>query len=151
MNSTPKVSVIVPIYGVEKYLHQCIDSILAQTLKEIEIILVDDGSPDKCPQIVDEYAKKDERIIAVHQTNGGYGRAVNHGIKLATGEYMAIVEPDDWIDADMYATLYEHAKQYDVDVVKGPYYDYWDNPEEKPIKKLPPHAWLIKPPYNPFS
>ncbi|MBQ9738124.1 MAG: glycosyltransferase, partial [Alphaproteobacteria bacterium] len=72
----PKVSIVVPIYGVEKYLQQCVDSILAQTLKDIEIILVDDGSKDKCPEIVDEYAKKDPRIVAVHQPNGGYGRAV---------------------------------------------------------------------------
>ena len=145
----PKVSIIVPIYGVEKYLHQCVDSILAQTLKDIEIILVDDGSKDKCPQIVDEYAKKDKRIVAVHQPNGGYGRAVNHGIELATGEYMGIVEPDDWIEPDMYETLYKHAKQYDVDVVKGPYNDYFDNP--RVYRKLCDHAHNICPEHNPFN
>ena len=90
----PKVSVIVPIYGVEKYLRQCVDSILAQTLKDIEIILVDDGSPDGCPAIVDEYAAKDSRVIAVHQENGGYGRAVNHGIEIANGEYIGIASYD---------------------------------------------------------
>jgi glycosyltransferase involved in cell wall biosynthesis len=83
----PKVSIIVPIYGLEKYLHQCIDSILAQTLREIEVILVDDGSKDRCPEIIDEYAKKDRRVIAIHQPNGGYGKAVNHGLKFASGEY----------------------------------------------------------------
>ena len=115
----PKVSIVVPIYGVEKYLHQCVDSILAQTLKDIEIILVDDGSKDKCPEIVDEYAKKDLRIVAVHQPNGGYGRAVNHGIELAKGEYIGIIEPDDWIEPDMYEKLYEKAVQTNVDIVKS--------------------------------
>lgn len=115
----PKVSVIVPIYGVEKYLRQCVDSILAQTLKEIEVILVDDGSPDGCSAIVDEYAAKDSRVIAVHQENGGYGRAVNHGIDLAKGEYIGIVEPDDWIEAEMYEVLYGRAIRDCLDVVKS--------------------------------
>lgn len=73
----PKVSIVVPIYGVEKYLHQCVDSILAQTLKDIEIILVDDGSKDRCPEIVDEYAKKDKRVKVIHKENSGYGDFIN--------------------------------------------------------------------------
>lgn len=116
---SPKVSVIVPIYGVEKYLRQCVDSILSQTLKNIEIILVDDGSPDGCPAIVDEYAAKDSRVVAVHQKNGGYGRAVNHGIELAKGEYIGIVEPDDWIEPEMYEFLLDRAYRDDLDVVKS--------------------------------
>ncbi len=124
MIKQPKVSVVVPIYGVEKYLHQCVDSILAQTLEDIEIILVDDGSKDKCPEIVDEYAKKDPRIVAVHQPNGGYGRAVNHGIELAKGEYIGIVESDDWIEPDMYEKLYNNAKENNTDVTKGEFYIY---------------------------
>lgn len=120
----PKVSIVVPIYGVEKYLHQCVDSILAQTLKDIEIILVDDGSKDKCPEIVDEYAKKDPRVVAVHQPNGGYGRAVNHGIELATGEYIGIIESDDWIEPTMYEKLYEKAVQTNADVTKASFYVY---------------------------
>ncbi len=120
----PKVSVVVPIYGVEKYLRQCVDSILAQTLTNIEIILVNDGSPDKCPQIVDEYAKKDKRIVAIHQPNGGYGRAVNHGFELATGEYIAILESDDWVEPTMYEKLYTNAKTNDSDVVKCSFYKY---------------------------
>ena len=119
-----KVSVVVPIYGVENYLRECVDSILAQTLKEIEIILVDDGSPDKCPQIVDEYATKDPRVIAVHQKNGGYGKAVNHGFDLARGEYIGIVESDDFIEPGMYEKLYAKAKKYDADVSKGSFYDW---------------------------
>jgi glycosyltransferase involved in cell wall biosynthesis len=125
MNKTPTVSIIVPVYGVEEYLHQCIDSILGQSLSDIEIILVDDGSKDGCPRIIDEYAKKDNRIIAVHQQNQGYGRAVNHGIELANGEYIGIVEPDDWIEPDMYNDLYIRAKEVDADIVKGPFYRCW--------------------------
>jgi glycosyltransferase involved in cell wall biosynthesis len=115
----PKVSIIVPIYGVEKYLRQCVDSILSQTLKEIEVILVDDGSPDGCPAIVDEYAAKDSRILAVHQENGGYGRAINHGLSLAKGDYIGIVEPDDWIEHEMYEFLYSRASKDDLDIMKS--------------------------------
>ena len=129
----PKVSVIVPIYGVEKYIHQCIDSILNQTLEDIEILLIDDGSKDNCPAIIDEYAKQDSRIKAIHQENGGYGKAVNNGLSKATGEYIAIVEPDDFIEQNMFEVLYDDAKQNDVDVVKGPYYDYSDDDNDREI------------------
>lgn len=122
MSNNIKVSVVVPIYGVEKYLNQCVDSILAQTLKEIEIILVDDGSKDRCPEIVDEYAKKDSRVVAVHQPNGGYGRAVNHGIELARGEYIGIVESDDWIEPDMYEKLYNQAEKTKAEICKASFY-----------------------------
>ena len=125
--SSIKVSIVVPIYNVEGYLRTCLDSILAQTLHEIEIILVDDGSPDKCPQIIDEYAAKDSRIVAVHQENGGYGKAVNHGFDLARGEYVGIVESDDFIEPEMYEMLYIKAKKYDADVSKGSFYDYDEN------------------------
>ncbi len=129
----PKVSVVVPIYGVEKYLHQCVDSILAQTLEDIEIILVDDGSKDKCPQIVDEYAKKDKRVVAIHQPNGGYGRAVNHGIEVATGEYIGIIESDDWIEPTMYEKLYSNAKENNTDITKCEFYIYnsYKSPEKQ--------------------
>ena len=133
-NSIPKVSVIVPIYGVEKYLKECLDSILNQTMHELEIILIDDGSKDNCPQIVDEYAKKDNRIIAIHKENGGYGSACNVGLNKATGEYVAIVESDDYIDVRMYEDLYKIAKEFDVDVVKGKYYEISENSS---YKKLP--------------
>ena len=85
-SSKPKVSVIVPIYNVEKYLRKCVDSILAQTLTDIEVILVDDGSPDECPQIVDEYAAKDPRVVPVHQRNGGLSAARNGGLSVASGK-----------------------------------------------------------------
>lgn len=123
-SQSPKVSVVVPIYGVEKYLRQCVESILAQTLKDIEVILVDDGSKDACPQMVDEFAKKDTRVVPVHQPNGGYGKAVNHGIALAKGEYIGIIESDDWIEPDMYEKLYHAAKTHNADVVKCRFYVY---------------------------
>ncbi len=119
-----KVSIIVPIYKVERYLRECVDSILAQTLKDIEIILVDDGSPDSCPHIVDEYAKQDSRIKAIHQENSGYSKAVNRGIAEAQGEYIGIIESDDWIEPDMYEKLYRSAKKYDTDVTKGMFTKY---------------------------
>jgi glycosyltransferase involved in cell wall biosynthesis len=126
----PKVSIVVPIYGVEKYLNECVDSILNQTLRDIEVILVDDGSKDRCPEMVDEYAAKDPRVVAIHQPNGGYGRAVNHGIEVARGEYIGIIESDDWIEPTMYEKLYSSAKEYDTDITKCSFYIY--NSQLKP-------------------
>ncbi len=141
----PFVSIIVPIYGVEKYIHQCVDSILAQTLKDIEIILVDDGSKDNCPAIIDEYAKKDSRIIAIHQENGGYGKAVNHGLKVATGEYIGIVESDDFIEPNMFEELYNLATTHNVDVVKSNFHFYWSTkPHLNKIKTLFPQDYYGK-------
>ena len=131
----PKVSVIVPIYGVENYLRECVDSILNQTLKDIEIILIDDGGKDNCPQIIDEYAQKDERIVAIHKPNGGYGQTCNVGLERATGEYVAIVEPDDYIDSKMYEDLYNIATKYNSDIVKSCFYDNLQAKEEQRILK----------------
>ena len=124
LKKKPKVSIVVPIYKVERYLRECVDSILKQTLKDIEVILVDDGSPDKCGEIVDEYARADKRVIAIHQENSGYSKAVNRGIDLARGEYIGIIESDDWIDDDMYESLYKNAKKNKTDVTKGMFYVY---------------------------
>lgn len=120
----PKVSIVVPIYKVERFLRECVDSILNQTLKDIEIILIDDGSPDGCPKIVDDYARQDKRVVAVHQQNSGYSTAVNKGIDLAKGEYIGIIESDDWIEPNMYEELYKSAKKYDTDVTKGMFTSY---------------------------
>ena len=120
----PKVSIVVPIYNVERYLRECVDSILAQTLKDIEVILVDDGSPDNSGKIIDEYAAKDKRVVAVHQKNAGYSTAVNKGIDLAKSEYIGIIESDDFIEPDMYEKLYASAKKYKTDVTKGEFYYY---------------------------
>lgn len=149
----PKVSVVVPIYGVEKYLKQCVDSLLAQTLKEIEIILVDDGSLDKCPQMVDAYAALDPRVVAVHQENGGYGRAVNHGIEVAQGEYIGILESDDWVEPDMYEKLYASAKANKTDITKGGFYQYNSFQEKDKQNKIwkHPHQDLFAAPASVFS
>jgi len=112
-----KISVILPIYNVEKYICECIDSIVNQTYKNLEIILVDDGSPDSCPQICDEYAKKDNRIKVIHRENGGVSSARNRGIKEATGEYIAFVDPDDWLEVDMYEKLYKYISENSCEVV----------------------------------
>ncbi len=122
--SMPKVSVIVPVYNVEKYLKQCLDSILEQTLEEIEIVCVDDGSTDSSGEILDQYATKDERVRVIHRKNAGYGSAMNVGLEIATGEYIGIVESDDCILPDMYKTLYEEAVSDSLDLVKSDAY-YW--------------------------
>lgn len=138
-----KVSVIVPIYGVEKYLRQCVDSILGQTLREIEVILVDDGSKDNCPAIVDEYAAADSRVKALHLSNGGYGRAINHGLSAANGEYIGIVESDDWISKDMYRKLYERAVKTGADVVKSAFFEY-NGSENGSEESFRPIHWMNK-------
>lgn len=94
----PKVSIVVPIYNVEKYLHRCVNSLIRQTLKDIEIILVDDGSPDNCPKICDEYKNKDIRVKVIHKKNAGLGLARNSGLDEAKGEYVVFVDSDDFIE-----------------------------------------------------
>ena len=112
-----KVSIIVPVYNVEKYLDRCMESLLNQTLKDIEIILVDDGSPDNCPQMCDEYAKKDSRVKVVHKANAGLGYARTSGLEVATGEYVAFVDSDDYVDLDAYQTMYNEAVRENADYV----------------------------------
>lgn len=115
--SYPKVSVIIPCYGVEKYLDRCMESVMNQTLHDIEIILVDDGSPDKVPEMCDEYARRDPRIKVIHKANAGLGYARNSGLDIATGEYVAFVDSDDYIDLRMYDALYTMACTADYDAV----------------------------------
>ena len=112
----PKISIIVPVYKVEKYIHKCIDSILAQTFTDFELILVDDGSPDNCGKICDEYAKEDSRIVVIHKDNGGVSDARNIGISRANGEYIGFVDSDDYIDKDMYKNLYESCLNNKADI-----------------------------------
>ena len=107
------ISIIVPVYKVEKYLDKCVESIVNQTYKNLEIILVDDGSPDNCPKMCDDWAKKDKRIIVIHKENGGLSDARNAGMKIASGEYIAFVDSDDWIDNEYIQSMYEVAKKYD--------------------------------------
>lgn len=110
------ISIIVPVYNVEQYLDDCLISIINQTYKNLEIILIDDGSTDKSGKICDEYAKKDSRIIVIHKENGGVSSARNAGLRIAKGAYIGFVDPDDWIAEDMYEVLYSNAKKYDADV-----------------------------------
>ncbi|EME8139564.1 glycosyltransferase, partial [Enterococcus faecium] len=100
-----EISIIVPIYNVEQYLRKCVDSILAQTFTDFEVILVDDGSPDNSGAICDEYAKLDSRVRVIHKENGGLSDARNAGIEIAKGKYLGFVDSDDFIDKDMYEIL----------------------------------------------
>lgn len=113
-----KISIIVPIYGVEQYLKRCVNSLISQTYKNIEIILVDDGSPDQCPIICDHYAKIDDRVIIVHKKNGGLSDARNAGLRIATGEYIMYVDSDDYIEEDSCEKLIKNIRD-GVDVVVG--------------------------------
>lgn len=118
MDKTPlKLTVIVPVYKTEPYLRRCIDSILGQTLTDFELILVDDGSPDNCPTICDEYAKADERVRVIHKENGGLALVRKVGVSLANGEYIAFVNSDDWIEPEMYEILYRIAEDNACDMV----------------------------------
>ena len=118
----PKVSVIFPIYNNEKYIEKCIRSVMNQTLKEIELILIDDGSTDTAPQIMDTLAKEDSRIKVVHKANEGVAVGENYGLDLATGEYVGFVEADDAVAPDMYEQLYDRAIKTGADVTKGGFY-----------------------------
>lgn len=117
-----KVSIILPIYNVSQYLRECLDSVTGQTLQDIEIICVNDGSTDDSLDIIHEYAAKDDRIEVLTGPNGGYGKAMNKGLDRATGEYVGIVEPDDYVVPEMFADLYDTAKAHDLDLVKA---DFW--------------------------
>ena len=116
------ISVIVPVYNVEAYLKRCVESIIKQDYKNLEIILVDDGSTDNCPQICNDYAKKDSRIKVIHKTNGGLSDARNAGMKIAKGEYIAFVDSDDWIGEDMFSTLIQTLKKYKADIAECKYF-----------------------------
>lgn len=114
-----KISIIIPVYKVEEYLPKCLDSIVRQTYTNLEIILVDDGSPDKCGEICDKYAKEDSRIKVIHKENAGVARARNDGIEIATGDYISFIDSDDWIAENTYEILYNGLKEYDADCSVG--------------------------------
>lgn len=120
----PKVSIVVPMYGVEPFLNKCVDSLLAQSLHDIEIILVDDGSPDRCGEIAEEYAIKDNRVKVIHQKNSGLGPARNTGMAAATGEYIGFVDSDDWANNCMFERLYNAAKKNNADIAVGGHCDW---------------------------
>ena len=133
-----KISIIVPIYNIEKYLPRCLESILAQTYKNIEVILVDDGSVDNSGMIADTYARNDQRIIVIHQVNKGVSAARNAGLDLATGDYIGFVDGDDYIEPDMYEILMRIIDEQQVDIAHCGYQmvypsriDYYYNTREK--------------------
>lgn len=141
MQQQPQLSVIVPVYNVESYLPLCIDSLRNQTLRNIEIILVDDESPDSCPVLCDKYAKQDSRIKVIHKKNAGLGFARNSGLEIATGKYVTFVDSDDYIDTDAYKALCRMAEENDLDILrfnynrfteKGKFYD--ENHQSKKLK-----------------
>lgn len=136
-DSTSLVSVIVPIYNVEKYLDQCLDSIEGQTHKNLEVLCVNDGSTDGSRDIICAHAARDSRVRLVDKENGGYGQGCNLGLELAQGAWVSIVEPDDWIDADMYERMLAFADSFEgeIDIVKTPWHDvrYWDDPATEAI------------------
>ena len=114
----PLISVIVPIYNVEKYLARCVDSIVNQTYKNLEIILVDDGSPDRCSQMCDDYAEKDRRIKVVHKKNGGLSDARNAGMAVATGEYISFIDSDDYVSDDFFECLLDVMNKENSDIAE---------------------------------
>lgn len=116
------ISIIVPIYKVEKYIKKCVDSILSQTYRELEVILVDDGSPDRCPALCDEYTKKDRRVKVIHKENGGLVSARKAGVSAATGDYIGFVDGDDWIEPDMYMEIAEAIEKFVPDMVVTEFY-----------------------------
>lgn len=118
MTPTPEISIIVPIYKVERYLPECLDSILRQTFTDWECILVDDGSPDNCGKICDEYAARDPRFRVIHQKNGGVSAARNSGISNAKAQYIGFVDPDDWTEPDLFLTLYNLICKDDYDMAQ---------------------------------
>lgn len=126
-----KVSILMPACNVEKFIRECMDSVVNQTLRDIEIICLDDGSKDSTGDILDEYAENDSRIKVIHKPNSGYGHSMNVGLEQASGEYIGIIETDDFADLNMFEELYETAKRCDADVVKSNYYTYVSKPEPK--------------------
>lgn len=123
---SPKISIIVPIYNAENYLHKCLESIRNQTFKDFEVICVDDGSTDSSSNIMDEFAKIDSRFIVIHKKNEGNGKSMNRGLAVAKGEYIGIVEADDYIDTRMYEELYALTDCGTVDVVKGSFWNCYE-------------------------
>ena len=137
MTQEPLISVIVPVYKVEQYLPKCVDSILNQTYRNLEVILVDDGSPDTCGVICDAYAEKDSRVKVIHKENGGLSSARNAGIDIAQGEYFGFVDSDDWIEPGMYETLYAGIAKYNAQMAYGGRYDVDGATGEKTIGLCP--------------
>lgn len=134
--TSPKVSVIVPVYNVEKYLYRCIDSLINQTFKDIEIIAVNDGSTDNSLNILNEYCEKDNRVRVINRQNSGVSESRNKGIENSTGDYILFVDSDDWIDEDMIKQMYYHGKSSDSDIVMCSYMREFENHSKEKLFDL---------------
>jgi len=121
------VSVTIPVYNTSRYLRKCLDSLVSQTLKDIEFVIVDDGSTDDSGDICDEYAAKDNRFKVIHQKNGGLWKARQTGLDVANGDYIIVCDSDDWVESDMYEKLYDKAKESDADIVICGYYSEYSD------------------------
>ena len=126
----PEISVIVPVYKVEKYIHRCVDSILGQTFSDIQVILVDDGSPDTCGDICEEYARRDSRVRVIHKENGGLSDARNAGIPQADGKYIIFIDSDDFIEMDMLEYLYSNIRNANADMATCGCFDVYSDRTE---------------------
>lgn len=151
--AVPTASLLVPIYNVERYLRECLESAAAQTLQNIEVICINDGSTDGSLKTMLEHAARDSRYRVIDKPNQGYGATMNRGIEEATGEWIAILEPDDWIEPDMYADLLSAASMYQgrIDIVKSPYWriGFADTPQQMKINCS--YRGRIKPSSQPFA
>ena len=125
-----KVSIIVPVYNVEKYLSKCLDSLLSQTLNDIEILVIDDGSTDHSPDIIQEYSSRSDKIHAFRKPNGGLSDARNYAFSHITGEYTGFIDSDDFVDSDMYETLYQRAIETNADIVECNLHHTWSDHED---------------------
>lgn len=118
MTAQPLISVIVPVYNVEQYLDRCVGSLVGQTYRHLEIILVDDGSPDECPALCDNWAREDSRVTVIHKNNGGLSSARNTALNVCSGDVIAFVDSDDWVEPNMFGTMLESMQEHDADIVQ---------------------------------
>ena len=142
----PKLSVIVPVYKVEKYIHQCLDSLLAQDYEDMEILLIDDGSPDRCGAICDDYAKKDARVRVIHQENQGIAEVRNVGVREARGDYIAFADSDDYLCPGMFSKMMGCFDNETVDMVVCDYYTFYDDAVDQLAREHRPidNSWPIE-------
>lgn len=144
MGDKPLISIIVPVYKVEQYIRECIESVITQSYREWEMILVDDGSPDRCPEICDEYSEIDSRIVVVHQKNGGLSEARNTGIRKSVGEYLYFLDSDDLLPEDALQTLVESGRKNDwPEYIKGCHYVLMPNNEKIITRNTPPRQFAV--------
>lgn len=151
MNTQPKISVLVPCYNVERYIRQCMDSIVNQTLKDLEIICLNDGSTDNTPEILARYAENDSRIILINKPNSGYGATMNIGLKEAKGKYISIIESDDYIEPNMLETLYDKAEENMLDLTRCLYIERNEITGRDTIVNDSPHLYEVNKVFRPIE